>query len=100
MSVTNTAEPSAELSHAADLLRGKRIALLTGAGISTDSGIPAYRGEGARTRSDPMTIQTYLGDEAARRRVVLDQVASLTDSTALEWHHTLVQGAEFTRVWI
>lgn len=39
-------------------------------------------------------------DEAARRRVVLDQVASLTDSTALEWHHTLVQGAEFTRVWI
>ncbi|WP_431792406.1 Sir2 family NAD-dependent protein deacetylase [Microbacterium paraoxydans] len=68
MSVTNTAEPSAELSHAADLLRGKRIALLTGAGISTDSGIPAYRGEGARTRSDPMRIQTYLGDEAARRR--------------------------------
>ena len=68
MSATNTAEPSAELSHAADLLRGKRIALLTGAGISTDSGIPAYRGEGARTRSDPMTIQTYLGDEAARRR--------------------------------
>lgn len=68
MSVTNTAEPSAELSHAATLLRGKRIALLTGAGISTDSGIPAYRGEGARTRSNPMTIQTYLADEAARRR--------------------------------
>lgn len=68
MSVTYTAEPSAELSAAAALLRGKRIALLTGAGISTDSGIPAYRGEGARTRSNPMTIQTYLGDEAARRR--------------------------------
>ena len=68
MSVTNTAEPSAELTHAAALLRGKRIALRTGAGISTDSGIPAYRGEGARTRSNPMTIQTYLGDEAARRR--------------------------------
>jgi NAD-dependent SIR2 family protein deacetylase len=44
------------------------VALLTGAGLSTDSGIPAYRGEGARTRNDPMTIQTYLGDEAARRR--------------------------------
>lgn len=52
----------------ADLLRGHRVALLTGAGISTDSGIPAYRGEGARPGSDPMTIQTYLGDEAARRR--------------------------------
>ncbi|MHC9045744.1 Sir2 family NAD-dependent protein deacetylase [Microbacterium saperdae] len=68
MSVSNPAELSATIAHAADLLRGKRIALLTGAGISTDSGIPAYRGEGARNRSDPMTIQTYLGDEAARRR--------------------------------
>ena len=66
--MSNPAELSATIAHAADLLRGKRIALLTGAGISTDSGIPAYRGEGARNRSDPMTIQTYLGDEAARRR--------------------------------
>ena len=39
-------------------------------------------------------------DDAARRRVVIDQIASLTDSTAVEWHHTLVQGAEFRRVWI
>ncbi|WP_315067896.1 Sir2 family NAD-dependent protein deacetylase [uncultured Microbacterium sp.] len=68
MSVSNPAELSATIAHAAELLREKRIALLTGAGISTDSGIPAYRGEGARTRSDPMTIQTFLGDEAARRR--------------------------------
>ncbi|WP_431806030.1 Sir2 family NAD-dependent protein deacetylase [Microbacterium paraoxydans] len=68
MSASNTAESSATLARVADLLRGRRIAFLTGAGISTDSGIPAYRGEGARTRSNPMTIQTYLGDEAARRR--------------------------------
>lgn len=68
MSASNTADLSATIAHAAELLQEKRIALLTGAGISTDSGIPAYRGEGARTRSDPMTIQTYLGDEAARRR--------------------------------
>ena len=68
MSASSTAELSATLAQAAGLLRGRRIALLTGAGISTDSGIPAYRGEGARTNSDPMTIQTYLGDEAARRR--------------------------------
>ncbi|WP_217183858.1 Sir2 family NAD-dependent protein deacetylase [Streptomyces sp. AC495_CC817] len=58
----------ARIAQAAELLGDRRIALLTGAGISTDSGIPAYRGEGARTRSDPMTIQRYLGDEAARRR--------------------------------
>ncbi|MFK0401223.1 Sir2 family NAD-dependent protein deacetylase [Microbacterium sp. NPDC090225] len=56
------------IEKAADLLRGRHIALLTGAGVSTDSGIPAYRGEGATPRSNPMTIQTYLGDEAARRR--------------------------------
>nr|WP_309129288.1 Sir2 family NAD-dependent protein deacetylase [Microbacterium sp.] len=59
---------SAAITHATDLLRGRRTAVLTGAGISTDSGIPAYRGAGARTRANPMTIQTYLADEAARRR--------------------------------
>lgn len=68
MSVSNTAELSATISRAAEMLRGRRIALLTGAGISTDSGIPAYRGLGAPARNDPMTIQTYLGDERARRR--------------------------------
>lgn len=68
MSAMTDEELQARLVESADLLRGHRIALLTGAGISTDSGIPAYRGEGARPGSDPMTIQTYLGDEAARRR--------------------------------
>lgn len=56
------------IDHVAELLRGRRVAVLTGAGISTDSGIPAYRGVGARTRANPMTIQTYLADESARRR--------------------------------
>lgn len=68
MSASSPVELSTTIARTAELLRGRRIALLTGAGISTDSGIPAYRGEGARTRSDPMTIQRYLGDEAARRR--------------------------------
>ncbi|MGO2745165.1 Sir2 family NAD-dependent protein deacetylase [Microbacterium sp.] len=68
MTATITAELAAGIAEAADLLRGRRIAFLTGAGISTDSGIPAYRGEGSRTRADPMTGQRYLADEAARRR--------------------------------
>ncbi|WP_144877599.1 Sir2 family NAD-dependent protein deacetylase [Microbacterium sp. 1.5R] len=68
MSDSSPAELSAVVARTAELLSGRRIALLTGAGVSTDSGIPAYRGEGARTRADPMTIQRYLGDEAARRR--------------------------------
>ncbi|WP_373425650.1 Sir2 family NAD-dependent protein deacetylase [Microbacterium sp. W4I4] len=60
--------PHSEIDRIAELLQGRRVAVLTGAGISTDSGIPAYRGIGARPRANPMTIQTYLADEAARRR--------------------------------
>jgi len=54
------------LDRAAELLSG-RIAVLTGAGISTDSGIPDYRGEGAPKRS-PMTIQQFLAGESFRKR--------------------------------
>jgi len=56
-----------ELDAAAEVLRGKRIAVLTGAGVSTDSGIPDYRGEGAPPRN-PMTFQQFLSDPAYRRR--------------------------------
>lgn len=68
MSVTNAAELSAGIARASEVLQGRKIAVLTGAGISTDSGIPAYRGAGAPRRADPMTGQRYLADEAARRR--------------------------------
>lgn len=68
MTVMIDEELQARIVESAHILRGHRIALLTGAGISTDSGIPAYRGEGASTRGKPMTIQSFLGDEAARRR--------------------------------
>ncbi|GAA1364489.1 deoxyguanosinetriphosphate triphosphohydrolase [Arthrobacter rhombi] len=34
-------------------------------------------------------------DDAGRLRAVIDQVASLTDSSAKEWHATLVQGHSF-----
>jgi NAD-dependent SIR2 family protein deacetylase len=48
-------------------LSGRAIVALTGAGISTDSGIPDYRGEGAPRRT-PMTIQQFVGEERARKR--------------------------------
>lgn len=66
--MTMTADLADGVARTVEMLRGKRIAVLTGAGISTDSGIPAYRGEGASVRADPMTAQRFLADESARRR--------------------------------
>jgi len=57
----------ADLVRAVEALRGKRIAVLTGAGVSTDSGIPDYRGEGAPRRT-PMTVDQFFVSDAARRR--------------------------------
>src|SRR5690606_11247288 len=43
--------------------------VITGAGCSTDSGIPAYRDtDGAWMRPPPMTFQQFMGTEAARQR--------------------------------
>jgi NAD-dependent SIR2 family protein deacetylase len=45
------------------------VVVLSGAGLSTDSGIPDYRGpSGSSRRGSPMTYQSFTRDPVARRR--------------------------------
>ncbi|MGW2461259.1 NAD-dependent protein deacetylase [Streptomyces sp. NPDC001761] len=53
----------------ADALRAGGVLVLSGAGISTESGIPDYRGEGGSlSRHTPMTYQEFTASAQARRR--------------------------------
>ncbi|GLQ94923.1 NAD-dependent protein deacetylase [Dyella acidisoli] len=47
----------------------RRLFVLTGAGCSTDSGIPDYRdADGGWKRSQPVTYQAFMGEELTRKR--------------------------------
>jgi NAD-dependent SIR2 family protein deacetylase len=49
--------------------RHDRLLVLTGAGCSTDSGIPAYRdADGGWKRSPPVSYQAFMGSAAVRQR--------------------------------
>jgi NAD-dependent SIR2 family protein deacetylase len=62
----DTQPREATVADAVALLRGRRLVVLTGAGVSTDSGIPDYRGPDSPPRT-PMTYQQFVGDPAFRR---------------------------------
>jgi NAD-dependent SIR2 family protein deacetylase len=67
----DAAEPTAEdeLADISAMLVRREVAVLTGAGLSTDSGIPDYRGvTGSLRRHTPMTYQDFVATAAGRQR--------------------------------
>lgn len=58
------------IQHAIELLRGRRVIALSGAGVSTESGIPDYRSPEALARGPRRPIQgpEFLRSEPLRRR--------------------------------
>ena len=84
-----------DLAAGLDLFRGRPTMVLTGAGMSTGSGLPDYRGPDAVPRS-PMTFQEFVGSDLSRRRywarsTVAAANALLDDADAL-----LVLGTSLT----
>ncbi|RJQ87842.1 NAD-dependent protein deacetylase [Amycolatopsis panacis] len=60
---------TSHLAEVAEVLADGRVLVLTGAGISTESGIPDYRGEsGSLRRHTPMTYDEFTTSAAGRRR--------------------------------
>jgi NAD-dependent SIR2 family protein deacetylase len=58
-----------QLAQLTELVAGGRVLVLSGAGLSTESGIPDYRGPTGRARpATPMTYGEFIGAATARQR--------------------------------
>lgn len=61
--------PTSDSARLSALLAAGEVVALTGAGVSTDSGIPDYRDEEGRWKqSPPMQLREFTGSELARQR--------------------------------
>lgn len=61
------APPPSRVEDAVAVLRGRSTCVLTGAGVSTDSGIPDYRGAGA-PKQNPMSFSDFMRSHQHRQR--------------------------------
>ena len=69
LSPTRSRSDTAAFQRLVHLLRGRRTVVLSGAGVSTESGIPDYRRpDGTRRNPDPMRHREFTGSAEARRR--------------------------------
>lgn len=68
LTVMDTTFPSAVIDELRWILRDSRLCVLTGAGISTDSGIPDYRGpEGSLKKRTPLRYHEFIRSDENRR---------------------------------
>jgi NAD-dependent SIR2 family protein deacetylase len=95
MDVVTTLPAAEALPALLDLLRGRRIVVLAGAGCSTESGIPDYRGpEGSLRTRKPIQYQEFVRSEAARVRYWARGTAGWTRFSAARpnaAHHALAR---------
>ncbi len=72
MSTATTTAPALQVDaydRLLDLVADRRLMVLTGAGVSTNSGIPDYRdADGCWKRQRPMEFRTFVGDPRGRAR--------------------------------
>ena len=63
-----TAHDQGSYEKLVELLRGGNVTVLTGAGLSTESGVPDYRGPDGKRRVVPMTYGEFVASPANRQR--------------------------------
>jgi len=88
-----------KLNKAIELLEDKTFCVLTGAGISTDSGIPDYRGMGSAPKK-PLDFDPFIKDKEYRKDFWIDGYQDWCDFSTAEAnqaHHTIgyLQNAGF-----
>lgn len=83
--------PLLQIAH---IMRGRRVTALTGAGLSTDSGIPDYRGAGTRARTrTPIQFQNFVTSPEHRQKYWARSTLGwpkIRDTHPNQGHHALV----------